>query len=142
MLKKFLLSFMLLGNLTLFAVTSPIESLEKQRWEYIKTHNWTELDKMVAPYFQLAFFDGARSKEQFMIMAKTVNIQSYTFNNFKVTEGPGVAVITYDIAVSETVGGKRMSSNASRLSVWQNTNDKWLLIAHAILIPVPSAVEK
>ena len=53
-----------------------------------------------------------------------------------VTEGPGVAVVTYEITLSETIEGQRFTSKASRLSVWQNDNGKWQTIAHASLIPV------
>jgi hypothetical protein len=136
---KFLFSVLLLAPLSVFADTSKIESLEKQRWEDIKTHNWKDVDSLVAPYFQAAFFDGVRNKEQFMTEVKVVDIGDYTLSNFKITEGPGVSVATYDIDVSETIEGKRIFSKATRLSVWQNTNGKWQLIAHANLIPVPSS---
>lgn len=139
MLKQFLFCAMLLGHLSLFADPAQIESLEKQRWEYIKNHQWDDLDKMIAPYFQLAYFDGGRNKEQFMSLARSTGINDYKMSNFKVTEGPGIAVLSYDVNVAETIGGKRISSKASRLSVWQNTDNKWLLVAHAVLIPVPAS---
>lgn len=138
-MKQILFSLVLLAHLSLFADTSEIESLERQRWQYIKSQNWKDLDAMIAPYFQASIFEGSRNKEQFMNRLKTINISDYTLDNFVITQGPGVAVATYDVTVSETISGKRISSKAGRLSVWQNANGKWLLIAHAILIPVPAS---
>lgn len=139
MFKKFLFSIVLLAHSSLFADTSQIESMEKQRWDYIKNHNWKDLENIVAPYFQVVYYDGAWNKEQFMNQIKLINISEYSFGNFKITEGPGIAIATYDINVSETIEGKRLSSRANRLSVWQNNGGKWQMIAHAVLIPVPSS---
>lgn len=46
-------------------------------------------------------------------------------------------VVTYDIAVSETIENRPLTSKATRLSVWQQNNKSWQMIAHAVLIPVP-----
>ncbi len=136
MFKKVLFSVVMLTHVSLFADSSQGETLERQRWEYIKKHNWKELDNLIAPYFQVSFFDGARNKEQFMNLVKSIDISDYTLSDFVVTEGPGVAVVTYEITLSETIEGQRFTSKASRLSVWQNDNGKWQTIAHASLIPV------
>lgn len=139
MFKKVLFSVAMLVHASLLADISKGETLERQRWEYIKNHNWKALDNLLAPYFQMALYDGARNKEQAMILIKTMDIGDYTLSDFVITEGPNIAVVTYRIALSETIEGQRLSSRASRLSVWQNDQGKWQLIAHAILIPVPSA---
>jgi len=139
MFKKVLFSVAMLTHVSLFAGTSKGETLERQRWEYIKNHNWKELDNLTAPYYQASFFDGARNKKQFMNLVKSGDISDYTLSDFIVTEGPNVAVVTYDITLSETIEGRRLNSKASRLSVWQNDNGKWQIIAHAILIPVTPA---
>ncbi len=137
MFKNFFFSALMLAHVSLFANVSEGETLERQRWEYIKQQNWKELEKLVAPYFQAALFDGNRNKEQYMNLAKTSQISDYTLSNFVVTEGPNLAVVTYDVTLSETIEGKRLTSKAIRLSVWQNNNGKWQLISHAVLIPVP-----
>jgi hypothetical protein len=139
MLKEILFMMALFTNLSLFAEPTQGEVLEKQIWESIKNHKWSDLDKKIAPYFQAALFDGPRNKEQYMTHAKELNISDYTLNNFVVTDGPGIKVITYNVVVSETIENKRITSNAVRLSVWQENNGNWLWTAHAILIPVPSS---
>jgi hypothetical protein len=139
MLKIFLFSVVMFAHVSLFADISQGETLERQRWEAIKKQNWKDLDNLTAPYFQLSTFDGARTKEQFMNVAKSLNISDYTLSDFVITEGPGVVVVTYEINLTETIRGERLTSNASRLSVWLNDNGKWQIIAHAVLIPVPAA---
>jgi len=59
-----------------------------------------------------------------------------------VTEGPGVMVVTYEIAVSEEIGGKSIAAKAVRLSVWQKNDKDWQWIAHSVLIPVPASEAK
>jgi hypothetical protein len=138
MLKNFLFAILVFTNFSLFAEQAQGEALEKEMWEYIKGQKWDELEKKIAPYFQAVEFDGAHSKEQYLIRAKKLNISDYKMNEFIVTEGPGLKVITYSVEVSETIEGKRITANAERLSVWQENNGNWQWIAHAILIPVPA----
>ena len=134
---KYLLALMLLLNISLFADVSQGENLERQMWGYIKDKKWKELDDRIAPYFQSALFTGALNKEKYLDHAKTLNASDYKLTNFVVTEGPGIIVVTYNVSVSETIEGKRLSANAARLSVWQNVKDDWKWVAHALLVPVP-----
>lgn len=143
MFKKIVFALsMLLLPLSLFADASQGEALEKQMWQNIKDHKWKDLDNMIAPYFQVAFFDGVLNKQQYLIHAKALSIHEYTLSDFKVTEGPDLFVVTYTVETSETIEGKRLLSNAFRLSVWQKNKNEWLMAAHAILIPVTQANNK
>lgn len=137
MFKIFILSLALFTQLSLFADSSQGETLERQLWDNIKDQKWTDLGNKIAPYFQGALFEGGRNKEQYMTNVKNANIHEFNLKNFVVTEGPGTIVITYDVAVTESIEGKSLTSDAVRLSVWQNDHGKWQLIAHAALIPVP-----
>lgn len=134
MLKKILIA-LVLTQLSLFADTSQGENLERQMWKIIKDKQWKELDNKLAPYFQLALFDGAFNKDQYIQRSKTLNPSDFKISNLKVTEGPGVYVITYDLEISETISGKALTSKATRLSTWQNNNGNWQWISHAVIIP-------
>lgn len=136
MLKRILVVLMLLSQMALFGDLAKGQALEKEMWDYIKEHKWGDLDKKIAPYFQAVLFDGPRSKEQYMSRAKALHISDYKFNNFQVTDGPGIMVVTYTVTVAETISGKRVFSDAYRLSVWQERNGNWQWISHSILIPV------
>ena len=137
MFKKIWLALLLATPLCLFGDGVDAQALEKQMWENIKNHKWSDLENRIAPCFQAALYDGVRSKEQYMSRAKALNLSDYILSNFTVTQRPGVMIVSYDAAVAETTEGKRLASNATRLSVWQEDNGNWQWIAHAILIPVP-----
>lgn len=136
MLKMVLFTIALLSNFSLFAEVSQGETLERQMWEDIKGQKWKDLENKIAPYFQAALYEGVLNKDQYMIHAKALNIDDLILSNFVVTKGPGVTVVTYELATSETIEGKRLSSKAVRLSVWQKNNANWQWVAHALLIPV------
>lgn len=138
MFKKALFTVAMFAQMTLFADTSQGEVLEKQMWQYMSEKKWDALEQHIAPYFQVGLNEGTRSKAQYMIRAKLLNITDYTISNFHVTEGSGLFVVSYDLETSETIEGKRIASKAPRLSVWQNNNGTWQWVAHAVLIPVPA----
>lgn len=137
LLKTIFLGLFLSVQLSLYADASQGEALERKMWEYMRDHKWNDLANKTAPYFQSAFFEGAQNREQFLRVVKTSNIGDFTFSNFETTEAPGILVVTYEVSVSETIGGNPISSKAVRLSVWQKNNNEWQWIAHAVLIPVP-----
>jgi hypothetical protein len=137
MIKKILFAVILLANLSLYAETSQGEILEKQVWQYIKDQKWDDLSKKMAPYFQSGYFDGTQNKEQYLKHLMTLKPSDYHMYNFHVTEGPALMVVAYNMGISETIEGKRISSDSVRLSVWQNNNGNWQWIAHAFLVPVP-----
>jgi predicted RNA-binding protein with PUA-like domain len=138
MIQYVLFTILLLTHLSLFAETSQGETLERQMWGYIEDKQWTSIENKIAPYFQATDFNEIFKKEQIMELIKGQNISDYKMSAFKVTEGPGVLIVTYKINVAEKIEGKSLSSNANRLSVWQKNGDTWQWIAHAVLIPVPA----
>ncbi len=141
MLKYVFIILMLLTRISLSAEVSQGELLEEQVWKLVRNHKWNDLDKKIASYFQTALFDEILNKEQYLNHTKALNISDYIINDVKVTEGPGVMVVTYNVTVSETIEGRPITSKANRLSVWQNNNNNWQMIAHALLIPVPAPID-
>lgn len=138
MFKHAFFALVLFAQVSLFAATSQGEILERQYWDSVRNQKWNEIESKTAPSFQIALFDKIMNKERYLRQVKTINISDYTLSDISITEGPGTLVITYSIALSETIDGERLSSNANRLSVWQKSNGgNWQMIAHAALIPVP-----
>jgi Domain of unknown function (DUF4440) len=115
------------------------QKLEEKIWADMKDHNWTAVSSQIAPYFQSVHEDGARNKAQEMKLIKNLNLGDYKLSEFKVTEGDDTIIVTYLIAVQETIDDKRLSTTpAVRLSVWQkNDDDTWQWIVHANLNPIP-----
>jgi hypothetical protein len=142
MLKYAFFTLILFTQLPLSADVSQAEKLEKQNWEYIKNHKWEDLEKNIAPYFQYSQFDVNLNKEQYLNREKTLNVGDATFSDLKVTESPGFLIVTYNLQASETVEGRPLSTKAKRLTVWQENNKSWQMIAHAVFIPVPPPLSK
>lgn len=121
-----------------YADGSTGESLERQMWADIKSKNWTLVEQNIASDFQSIHTDGARDKVKEMILIKNLNVGAFTLSNFKVTEGPGIYIITYNVSANETVDNQRLPvKQTPRLSVWRNSNGKWQWSAHANLNPIP-----
>ncbi|HEY4831914.1 MAG TPA: nuclear transport factor 2 family protein, partial [Waddliaceae bacterium] len=113
------------------------ESLEKQMWDNIKAHNWFAVEKNIASNFQSVHEDGSRDRDQEIDLVKKLNLGSYQITNLKATEHAGVIVVTYTIAIGESIDAKRnpLSTPHPRLSVWRNSSGNWQWIAHANLNP-------
>lgn len=126
----------LLANLTLVADEAFGERLERQMWNDIRSHNWLKVREALAPSCQQVHFGNVSNQEEILDGMKKLNLSDFTLENFKVTEGPDVYVVTYDATVSETIEGQRISAKAARLSTWKNNNGKWQWVAHGIIIPV------
>jgi hypothetical protein len=136
MFKYVLCALTLITHLSLFADISTGENLERKYWASIKNHKWDDLANMTAPYCQSVTFDKVLNKDQNIAVAKSLNVGDYKMDDFKVTEGPNTLIVTYVLATTETIDGNTLTSKANRLSIWQNTNNNWQMIAHASLIPV------
>lgn len=139
MFRALVCTLALLVTFGMSADVQRIEALEREMWGFIKQQKWQELDKRIAPYFQAAQFDGARTKEQYMSRIQRLNIGEYQIRDMHVTESTDLVVVSYRLYVSETIQGKRLSTEALRLSVWQKAEDDWQWISHIILVPVPTA---
>lgn len=137
MLKNLFFSFMIMAFASPLCAQKTLgETLEQQMWENIKAHNWVIVEKNIAPDFQSIHEDGSRNKDQEMDLFIDMNLGNYQITNLKVTEHPGVIVVTYTIAITESVISKRtLRAPHPRLSVWKNNGGVWQWIAHADLSP-------
>lgn len=126
----------LLVNFSLVADEAFGERLERQIWNDIRSHNWLKVSEEIAPACQQVHFGTVSNQAEILEGMKKLDLSDFTLENFKVTEGPDVYVVTYDATVSETIEGQRITSKAARLSTWKNNNGKWQWVAHGIIIPV------
>lgn len=127
-------------HLSLFADISQGETLERQMWADVKSHNWNAVEEHIAADFQSVHADGPRTRDQELTLLKDMNISNYILSNFKVTQNQGVLVVTYTVAVKETIDSRNLANKPyPRLSVWQMNNNVWQWIAHANLHPIQNA---
>ncbi len=113
------------------------EKLERQIWTEIVAQNWQAVEGMIAPCFQSVHPDGARDRAAEMELMKKLKPGKPVFSNFKVTENGDTLIVTYMVAIPETIHAERLSDKpAARVSVWQKTGQGWQWITHANLNPM------
>ncbi len=126
-----------LQPLTLFANIAEGEALERQMWTNMKSGAWEAVEKHMAPFFQSIHQDRARNKTEEMKLIRNLKLGDYTISEMKVTEGKDTYVITYMIAVNETIDSEKLSKAMQpRLSVWKKIDGTWQWTAHANLNPI------
>ena len=114
------------------------EKMERQRWADFKAKNWKEVESKIADGFQSVHPDGARNRAGEISLIEKLNLGEVSFSNFKSTTNGDNIVVTYMIAVQETIDGKQLSRKpAPRLSVWKKGTSGWQWICHANLNPIP-----
>lgn len=119
------------------AETTLGERLERQLWEDFKKQNWAAIEKKISPEFQSVHADGARDRTQQIELIKKLDIGKYELAKFTTTQSETAIIVTYYAAVTENINGAKTSNTPTpRLSVWEQSGDKWYWIAHANLIPL------
>ena len=107
-------------------------------WEDIKAKNWNAVESKIAEGFQSIHPDGARDRAGEISLIEHLNLGEFTLSNFKTTVNSDNIVVTYTIALQETIDQKRLPTKpTSRLSVWKKGTHGWQWICHANLNPIP-----
>lgn len=132
-----------LSALPLFATIPLGEKLETQMWEDMKHQNFTAVEQNIADEFQSLHTFGALSRAGEIELIKGLYLGNYEISNLKVSESIDTLVVTYLISVAEKINNKSLSDKpAPRMSVWQNSKDKWQWIAHVNLKEIPASTSK
>ena len=110
------------------------EELVRQLWSDFSENNKEVFENWIAEGFQSVHEFGASNKEDEVKLLTNLNLGEYKLDNFNTTQNDNVAIISYTVAVHETIEGKTMLTNpAVRLSVFMYIGDSWKWIAHANL---------
>jgi hypothetical protein len=114
------------------------EKMERQIWADFKTKDWKAVESKIAEGFQSIHPDGARDRSGEIKLIENLNLGEVTLSNFKATVNSDNIVVTYMIAVQETIDQKRLPTKTTpRLSVWKKGTHGWQWICHANLNPIP-----
>ncbi|MBX6325993.1 MAG: nuclear transport factor 2 family protein [Chthoniobacterales bacterium] len=112
--------------------------MERQMWADFKAKDWAAVERKIASGFQSIHPDGARDRAGEIALIKNLNLGEFTLSNFKSTVNGDNIVVTYMIAVHETIDQERLGTKATpRLSVWKKGAHGWQWICHANLNPIP-----
>lgn len=107
-------------------------------WADFNGKDWKTVESKIADGFQSVHPDGARDRTGEIKRIENLNLGQFTLSNFKSTTFGDTIVVTYMIAVQETIDQKRLPTKpAPRLSVWKKGPNGWQWICHANLNPIP-----
>ncbi len=89
------------------------------------------LNALLAPSFQVVRANGG-VQDKASYLADPPRIAVFAISKLKGSQAGGVLVVSYQVAVAETVAGiKQPTTWAPRLSVFQQQKGAWHLVAHA-----------
>jgi hypothetical protein len=112
--------------------------MERQMWADFKTKDWKVVEGKIAQGFQSIHPDGPRDRAGEISLIEDLNLGEFTLSNFKTTVNGENIVVTYTIAVQETIDQQRLPAKPTpRLSVWKKATHGWQWICHANLNPIP-----
>ena len=112
--------------------------MERQMWADFKAKDWKTVETKIAEGFQSIHPDGPRDRAGEISLIEHLNLGEFTFSNFKTTVNGDNIVVTYEIAVQETIDQQQLPTKPSpRLSAWKKGTHGWQWICHANLNPIP-----
>ena len=112
--------------------------MERQMWADFKAKEWKVVESKIAEGFQSIHPDRPRDRAGEISLIEHLNLGEFTLSNFKSTVNGDNIVVTYTIAVQETIDEKRLPAKPTqRLSVWKKGTHGWQWICHANLNPIP-----
>ena len=114
------------------------EKMERQMWADFKAKDWKTVESRIAEGFQSIHPDGPRDRAGEISLIEHLNLDEFTFSNFKTTVNGDNIVVTYQIAAQETIDQQGLSTKPTpRVSVWKKGTHGWQWICHASLNPIP-----
>jgi Domain of unknown function (DUF4440) len=114
------------------------EKMERQMWADFKAKDWGAVERKIADGFQSIHPDGPRDRAGEIELIKNLNLGEFELSNFKSTVNGDNIVVTYMVAVHESIDQERLQAKATpRLSVWKKGTHGWQWICHANFNPIP-----
>ncbi|MCF7833257.1 MAG: nuclear transport factor 2 family protein [Candidatus Marinimicrobia bacterium] len=113
------------------------EKLVRALWEDFNKDDKATFEKWLSPGFQSVHEDKARNMDGEINLLMALHLGAYTLDNFISTQDGNVLIVTYTVAVHETIDGEVLpGAPAERLTVFMHDDKNWKWIAHANLNPM------
>jgi len=113
------------------------EKLIRTLWSDFNSNDEAVFQNWIADGFQSVHEDKARSKDEEVKVLMALHLGTYTLDDFKATQNKNVVIVTYTVAVHETIDGKVLpAAPAERLSAFMYDGKDWKWITHANLNPI------
>ncbi len=108
--------------------------LETKIWQQMKNQQLSDLKSEMSPAFQSVHWFGSKDRDAELELIKALKLGNYELSDWGITHTPDTLIVTYKVAVKETIEGKQGATQpAARMSTWQKINGQWMWTTHANL---------
>jgi hypothetical protein len=138
--KKPMKKLLTLTATALFALTAAsfaasdkdaITAAEKNAWQSIKDKKFDAFQKMLAADFRGVYASGINKADQEVKDVKSIDFKSFTLGEMDVVFlDKDCAMVTYQVTIEGTEGGKDISGKAYAASFWKKEGNDWRIAFH------------
>ena len=110
------------------------EKLVRDLWQAVQAKDWKKVEKTLAPGMHYVNQAGALDRRGYLAQLKGLEFGQISLTDFKATRQGRVLLVSYRMAVAETIGGQRLAGAqpSPRLTVFAQDR-AWRLVGHANL---------
>ncbi len=117
------------------ALASPdketIVAAEKDAWQNIKDKKFDLFQKMLAADFRGVYASGINKADKELASVRTLDFKSFTLGEMDlVFIDKDTAMVTYQVTIQGTEGGKDISGKANAASIWKRDGNDWRVVFH------------
>jgi hypothetical protein len=110
------------------ASTTSAEQFERITWDDVRAQKWNEIPPLLAPHVSYAVGGRVLARDQIVPYLESEKIRDVVISDMVVKPNGPDMTLSYSLQLSSTDG--KMQSLVV-VSVWQQLNKGWVLIAHA-----------
>lgn len=104
---------------------------EKDAWQNIKDKKFDVFQKMLATDFRGVYASGINKADKELASVRTLDFKSFTLGEMDVVFiNKDAAMVTYQVTIQGTEGGKDISGKANAASIWKKDGNDWRIAFH------------
>lgn len=108
------------------------EGLERVFWMNVKTKKWQDIDRIVASNFVATLPEGQLGRTEWFNRIQQLDLQEFSIGDLRVELHGATMVVTYQVTLNGTQTGQPLAATpVRRMSVWQQQQSGWVLIAQS-----------
>ena len=129
------------------ALASPdkdtIIAAEKDAWQNIKDKKFDAFQKMLATDFRGVYASGINKTDKEVASVRTLDFKSFTLGEMDVVFiTKDIAMVTYQVTIQGTEGGKDISGKANAASICKKEGDDWHVVFHTDIMEEPPSLKR
>ena len=104
---------------------------EKDAWQNIKDKKFDAFQKMLAADFRGVYASGINKADKEAAEVRTLDFKSVTLGEMDVVFiDKDAALVTYQVTIQGSEGGKDISGKANAASIWKKDGNDWRIVFH------------